>query len=120
MCKDWAQHTAAFLYVAGSLGVTLSGDYVTLFIFWELMALASTFLIWLRRTPQSRGAGLRYLLVHIAGGLALLAGIVLKYSATGDLSFVQVPVDSAGIADYFIMAGFHAQCRGAAPACLAG
>jgi multicomponent Na+:H+ antiporter subunit D len=104
--EDWAQHTASFLYVAGSLGVTLSGDYVTLFIFWELMALASTFLIWLRRTPQARGAGLRYLLVHIAGGLALLAGILLKYSATGDLSFVQVPVDSAGIADYFIMAGF--------------
>ncbi len=104
--KDWAQHTASFLYVAGSLGVTLSGDYVTLFIFWELMALASTFLIWLRRSPQSQGAGLRYLLVHIVGGLALLAGILLKYSATRDLSFVQVPVDSAGMADYFIMAGF--------------
>ncbi|MBN2109175.1 MAG: Na+/H+ antiporter subunit D, partial [Deltaproteobacteria bacterium] len=104
--QDWAQHTASFLYVAGSLGVTLSGDYVTLFIFWELMALASTFLIWLRRSQQSRGAGLRYLLVHIAGGLALLAGIVLKYSATGDVNFVQVPVASAGIADYFIMAGF--------------
>jgi len=104
--QDWAQHTAAFLYVAGSLGVTLSGDYVTLFIFWELMALASTFLIWLRRTPLARGAGLRYLLVHITGGLALLAGIVLKYSATRDLNFVQVPVSAAGIADYFIMAGF--------------
>lgn len=104
--QDWAQHTASFLYVGGSLGVTLSGDYVTLFIFWELMALASTFLIWLRRSQQSRGAGLRYLLVHIAGGLVLLAGIVLKYSATGDVSFVQVPVASAGIADYFIMAGF--------------
>jgi multicomponent Na+:H+ antiporter subunit D len=104
--KDWAQHTASFLYVAGSLGVTLCGDYVTLFVFWELMALASTFLIWLRRSPQSQGAGLRYLLVHIVGGLLLLAGIVLKYSATRDLSFVQVPVDAAGIADYFIMAGF--------------
>ena len=104
--KDWAQHTSSFLYVAGSLGVTLSGDYVTLFIFWELMALASTFLIWLRRSPQSQGAGLRYLLVHIVGGLALLAGILLKYSATRDLSFVQVPVDGAGMADYFIMAGF--------------
>ncbi len=103
---DWAQHAAAFLYVAGSLGVTLSGDYVTLFIFWELMAFASTFLIWLRRSARSGGAGLRYLLVHIAGGLSLLAGIVLKYAATGDLSFVQVPVGGASAADYFIMAGF--------------
>jgi multicomponent Na+:H+ antiporter subunit D len=104
--KDWAQHTASFLYIAGSLGVTLCGDYVTLFVFWELMALASTFLIWLRRTPVAQGAGLRYLLVHIAGGLSLLAGILLKYNATGNLSFVQVPVASATMADYFIMAGF--------------
>ena len=104
--QDWAQHTAAFLYVAGSIGVTLSGDYVTLFIFWELMALASTFLIWLRRNPQASAAGLRYLLVHIAGGLVLLAGIVLKFSSGGGTSFVQVPVGSAGLADYLIMAGF--------------
>lgn len=104
--KDWAQHTAAFLYVAGSLGVTLSGDYVTLFIFWELMAVASTFLIWLRSTPEARAAGFRYFLVHVAGGLVLLAGILLKYSATGDVSFEQVPVDAATMADYLILAGF--------------
>jgi len=30
--KETGQHIAAFLYVAGSLGVTLCGDYVTLFI----------------------------------------------------------------------------------------
>ena len=45
---DIGEQTASFLYVAGSLGVTLAGDYLTLFIFWELMA-ASVFLIWSRR-----------------------------------------------------------------------
>lgn len=104
--QESLQHSASFLYVAGSLGVTLSGDYVSLFVFWELMALASTFLIWFRRTRQSTDAGFRYLLVHIAGGLSLLCGIVLKYSATHDLSFVQIPVTDAGPADYLIMAGF--------------
>lgn len=104
--KESLQHSASFLYVGGSLGVTLSGDYVSLFVFWELMALASTFLIWFRRTRQSTDAGFRYLLVHIAGGLSLLCGIVLKYSATRDLSFVQIPLTGAGLPDYLIMAGF--------------
>ena len=39
---DRAQHSAAFVYVGGSLGVVFSGDLLTLFIFWELMALSST------------------------------------------------------------------------------
>lgn len=99
-------HVAAFLYVAGSLGVTLSGDYLTLFVFWELMAVASTFLILQRRTASAIAAGFRYLLVHIAGGLALLAGIVLKYTATGDLSFVPLVPEGAGLADYLVMTGF--------------
>lgn len=104
--KESLQHSAAFLYVAGSLGVTLSGDYLTLFIFWELMALASTFLIWFRRTKKSTDAGFRYFLVHVAGGLVLLSGIFLKYTAAHDLSFVRIPEGSAGLADYLIMAGF--------------
>jgi len=99
-------HGAALLYVAGSLGVTLSGDYVTLFVFWELMAVASTFLIWLQPTRTARDAGLRYFLVHSAGGLALLCGIILRYLETGDLAVVQVVPATAGLADYLIMAGF--------------
>ena len=56
--KETGQHVAAFLYVGGSLGVTLCGDYLTLFIFWEMMAFASTFLVWYRKkdapsTPAS-------------------------------------------------------------------
>ncbi|WP_246052065.1 Na(+)/H(+) antiporter subunit D [Desulfobotulus mexicanus] len=105
--EDWGQHTAAWLYVAGSLGVTLAGDYLTLFIFWELMAVASTFLIWYRKKKKSIEAGFRYLLVHVLGGLILLAGIFLKYRATGgDLTFVQILPTDAGLADYLIMIGF--------------
>ena len=77
--KETGQHVAAFLYVGGSLGVTLCGDYLTLFIFWEMMAFASTFLVWYRKKRRSIEAGFRYLLVHTAGGLVLLAGIFLRY-----------------------------------------
>jgi len=104
--KETGQHIAAFLYVAGSLGVTLCGDYVTLFIFWELMAVASTFLIWYRKKNRSIQAGYRYLLVHITGGLILLAGIFLRYQNIHDLSFVRIAVEGASVADYLIMIGF--------------
>ena len=75
--KENAQHIAAWIYVAGSIGAIYAGDFITLFLFWEVMAFSSVFLVWFRRRPESLSAGLRYLLVHVAGGLALLAGMVI-------------------------------------------
>ncbi len=104
--KEEGHHIAAFLYVAGSLGVTFAGDYLTLFIFWELMAVSSVFLIWYRRRKSSLNAGFRYLLVHTAGGLILLAGICLKYQATKSMAFGPISPEGAGLAEYLIMTGF--------------
>src|SRR6266853_3093776 len=85
--KDDKQHIAAWFYVGGSIGAIFAGDFITLFLFWELMAFSSVFLIWFRGRQQSLGAGLRYLLVHVAGGLFLLAGIVLHCRAQGSWAF---------------------------------
>jgi len=104
--KESGQHVAAWLYVAGSLGTTLAGDYLTVFIFWELMAFASVFLIWYRKRKKSIDAGYRYLLVHTFGGLILLGGIFLRYQNVGDLTFELISVDHATLADYLIMIGF--------------
>ncbi len=104
--KESGQHMAAWLYVAGSLGTTLAGDYLTVFIFWELMAFASVFLIWYRKRKKSIDAGYRYLLVHTFGGLILLGGIFLRYQNVGDLTFELISVDNATLADYLIMIGF--------------
>ena len=104
--KESSQHSSAWCYVAGSMGVIYAGDYLTLFLFWELMAFSSVFLIWLRRDAHSLGAGYRYLLVHIAGGLLLLGGIMLRYQATHDLSFSLMNVEALDLASYLILAGF--------------
>jgi multicomponent Na+:H+ antiporter subunit D len=85
--EDDLQHIAAWFYVAGSLGVIYAGDYLVLFLFWEVMAFSSVFLVWFRRGPKSLATGYRYLLVHTFGGLLLLAGIALHYKATGDIAF---------------------------------
>jgi len=104
--KRVGEHLAAWTYVGGSLGAIYAGDLLTLFLFWELMALSSVFLIWFRGRPESLSVGYRYLLVHMAGGVALLAGILLHYQETKSLAFVAFDVDHPTLATYLVMAGF--------------
>jgi multicomponent Na+:H+ antiporter subunit D len=104
--KNIEEFTAAWIYIAGSLGAILAGDLLTLFLFWELMAFSSVFLIWSRRTPQATASGFRYLLVHVAGGVFLLAGILLHLSSGGGLEFVLFDVQQPTTAGWLILAGF--------------
>ncbi len=83
--KDLGQQTSALAYAGGALGVTFAGDFFTLFIFWEIMAAASAYLIWARETKESDKAGMRYLLVHIFGGGLLFTGILLHLANGGSL-----------------------------------
>lgn len=85
--KDNTQHMAALFYIGSAIGVVFAGDLVSLYFFWEVMAVASTFLILSRKTVKSQAAGMRYILVHIFGGLCFLAGIVLYINQTGSIAF---------------------------------
>jgi len=110
--KRDGEHFAAFYYVGGSLGVIFAGDFLSLFLFWEMMAFSSVFLVWFRKSPSSVDSGFRYLLWHVAGGLILLAGIILQYSVSGDLSIQYLPfhgwwpTDLQSLASYLIIIGF--------------
>lgn len=84
---DDAQHVAALTYAGAALGAVFAGDFLSLFLFWELMALSAALLVWLRRQRPAVAAGFRYLLVHVFGGLCLLGGSVLHWSQTGSLTF---------------------------------
>lgn len=102
--KDNGQHIAGFLYAGGALGAVFAGDYISLFIFWELMAFAATYIIWASRTEASRAAGFRYLLVHIFGGLCLLSGIIINVYNAGSIEFGYIGLN--GLASYLILLGF--------------
>ena len=86
--KETGQHVSAYIYVGSSLGVVYAGDLFTLLVFWELMAAASVFLIWYRKTKASLDAGFRYILVHITGGAILMAGIIIHVANTGSIEFI--------------------------------
>jgi len=101
--KDNIQHVAGFVYAGSAIGVTFAADFFSFYIFWEFMAIASTFLILARKTKESQKAGFRYIMVHIFGGLSLLAGIILQIKATGTTEFSFIGLDS--FASYFIFIG---------------
>ncbi len=104
--KDDKQHIAAWFYVAGSIGAIYAGDFATLFLFWELMAFSSVFLVWFRGRKESLPAGLRYLLVHVAGGLLLLGGMVWHCNKVGSWDFGALDVHNPTPAIWLILAGF--------------
>ncbi|MBI5682247.1 MAG: Na(+)/H(+) antiporter subunit D [Deltaproteobacteria bacterium] len=102
---DIGQHIAAFLYVGSSLGVVFAGDYFVLFVFWEIMAFASVYLVFARREKEAVEAGFRYILVHIFGGVCLLGGIILHYISSGSILFGPIEHDGS-LAFYLILLGF--------------
>ncbi len=83
--KALGQQVAALLYGGGALCVTFAGDYLTLFAGWEVMAVASGYLVWARGTDEAYAAGIRYFLVHLFGGSLLLAGIVIQVVSSGSI-----------------------------------
>ncbi|MBI9073999.1 MAG: Na(+)/H(+) antiporter subunit D [Desulfatibacillum sp.] len=101
--EDTLQHTAALVYAGSALGVTFAGDFFSLYVYWEFMAISSTFLVLARRTPEARAAAFRYILVHLAGGLVLLAGIVLLFSQTGSLAVRHIGLN--GSASWLLFLG---------------
>ena len=104
--EDDSQHVAALTYAGGALGVTFAGDFLSFYLFWELMAISSVLLVWLRRKPSAVAAGFRYLLIHLVGGLVLLAGIVLYWSQTGSLAFGDMAALSGSLSWALILVAF--------------
>ena len=106
--RDRIQQVSALVYVGGALGAVFAGDLITLFVFWELLAVSSAFLIWARRSARSSGAGLRYLLVHIVSGLLLLTGALVQARQTGSMAFDFLDLDST--AAWLIFLAFGIKC----------
>ena len=76
----------AVTYLA-TVGVFLSVDFYTTFIFFEIMSLASYVWVAQDEKPASLRAAGTYLAVAIIGGLVMLMGIFLLYDLTGTLKF---------------------------------
>jgi len=103
--KGSLEHVAALMYAGAAVGAVAAGDLITLFVFWELLAVSSTFLIWARGTERSYRAGMRYLIVQVTSGVLLLAGIIIHYHESGSLAFNHLGIETLGPQLIFIAVG---------------
>ena len=90
--RDRWQVSMALLYAASAVGVAFAGDMLSLFLWWEALAVTSVFQIWGRRTKESEESGFRYLFFHVSSGLLLLAGIIIRYHGEGEAAFSLEPL----------------------------
>jgi len=96
--RDGVQVVAALTYVGSAVGAIFAGDLVTLFVYWELTAVTSVFLVWAGRTERARRAGMRYLVIQVGSGVILLAGVIFHFVDTGSLDFVKLIGDDGRLA----------------------
>ena len=94
----------ALIYAGSGISAVLAGDLLSFFVFCEVMAIASTFLILGTRTELSRSAGFRYALVHFFAGILILVGIAGVINETGNIAFDQL--DFENVYAKFIFVGF--------------
>lgn len=106
--RDTTQQVSALLYAGGAVGAVFAGDLITLFVFWEILAVTSVFLIWARRTARAQAAGMRYLLVQVASGVILLAGALIYLHQTGSVTFEQMQL--GGLGTWLIFLAFGIKC----------
>jgi multicomponent Na+:H+ antiporter subunit D len=98
------EHVSGLVYAGSALGAVFAGDLVTLFVFWEIMAVSSVFLVWARRTPRAIASGFRYLIFQVVSGLLLLLGVLLLAQQGNGLGFEYIGLD--GPASWLIFIAF--------------
>jgi multicomponent Na+:H+ antiporter subunit D len=106
--KSRVEVPAAFLYAGSAIGVALAGDLITVFVFWELMAIGSTLVLWSEGGTASQRAARRYLMIHLLGGVLLFAGITGHVATTGSVAFTLLSTGGApgSVATWLILIGF--------------
>ena len=95
--RDAMQDSTAMLYAGAAVSAVFVGDLISLFIAWELTAIASVFQVLAPRSRESVRAAMRYLVFQISSGLLVLAGVCMFVSATGQTQFALIAPSMAGL-----------------------
>ncbi len=95
--RDALQDSTAMIYAGAAVTAVFVGDLVSLFMAWELTAIASVFQVLAPRTRESGRAAMRYLFFQVASGMCVLAGVCLYASAEGKTAFAQIAPSMAGL-----------------------
>jgi len=106
--RDGVEQAAAMVYAGAGVAAVFAGDLLTLFVFWELTAVASALVVWAQGSKRAYAAGMRYMVIQLGSGMLLAAGAALRYAETGSLAFDFVGLASPGGA--LILLAFGVKC----------
>jgi len=80
-----------FAFMAAMLGVVLSDNLLSMFIFWELTSITSYMLIGFNHEKESsRKYALQGLFITVGGGLLLMTGFIMLGLLTGSWSLIEI------------------------------
>jgi len=81
-------YSLVLLFIGAMTGLVIAGNFLQLYIFWEIVGICSAFLIafWYNK-PEAVRAGLKAFLVTRVGDAALLIGFIWLYTTTGSIDF---------------------------------
>ncbi|MEZ6091431.1 MAG: Na(+)/H(+) antiporter subunit D [Pirellulaceae bacterium] len=85
--RDTRQHTSALVYAGAAIGACCAKDLLTLFVYWELTAISSVFLVWASDSERSFRSGMRYLIIQVSSGVLLLSGAIVHLLQSGNVQF---------------------------------
>ena len=106
-CREYMVHVRKrnrfyffwMLTLGATMGVFLSADLFTAFVFFEVMSFTSFVLVIQTEEYQALKAGETYLAVAVIGGLAALAGLFLLYGQLGTLDLDRMGAAAAAVED---------------------
>ncbi len=102
------EDSMAMSYMGAAVAAAFCGDFISLFVFWELTAVTSVFLIFQSGTTAAYKAGMRYLGLHVLSGVLLLFGAMQIYFDTGDMSIRALELGEPGTLLVFLAFGIKA------------
>ena len=75
------------LALLGAIGIALSANLVTMFIFYEILTISTYPLVAHEESPEALTAGHKYLAYLLGGGVFFLLGILMTYYLVGTTDF---------------------------------
>ena len=110
--QDVKQHLAGQVYAGGAIAASCAGDMITLFVFWELTAISSVFLVWASNSERSYRSGMRYLIIQVGSGVLLLSGAIIRFVESGSLTFDHFNPDGGelSLGAWLILLAFGIKC----------
>ena len=102
------EKAASAVYAGSALMTVFAGNMLTFIIFWEVMAVASIYMVFQGNGPDARRSSYRYMVMHLFGGNMLLAGVMLL--PAGITAAVGPVTDTDSLAYWLMFIGIGVNC----------